>query len=401
MTRKKHSKKKTSRKVGNSSKTITEEITKTKKTVTKKNLHLEAMRGILALMVLVSHVELIRLYFGHSDDYLNPIIYHLGRVAVTGFFVLSGYLITMSILRRIETNRWSVGDFYIGRIFRIWPLYFFVIILAIWVLPHVSILEFNVPDFLIDARENSDNYWYFLFFLPQIPLIHNNILPFAEPTWSIGVEEIFYIIIPWVFVFLKKRFIKGVFIFFIIFLIAKYIAIYGYELPVGNRWALYINFYRYDCIALGCLMGAMHFKKSTLFEKVNRWHLLLALASFALLFLIIDVESYDYFPFALCFGVMIAYLVNKNSTLRSPKWLVYVGTISYSLYLTHEIAIVFFINLGIDGKSMVAMYALSILGAILLASGIYYLIEKPFMDFGNNKLRNHKVVAVPKEQSVQ
>ena len=104
----------------------------------EKNLNLEALRGLLAIAVLISHVQLIRLYFGHSRDYLNPIVFHFGRVAVTGFFVLSGYIITLSILQRMESNKWHVGKFYVARIFRIWPLYFFVIILAVWVLPQIE-----------------------------------------------------------------------------------------------------------------------------------------------------------------------------------------------------------------------------------------------------------------------
>jgi peptidoglycan/LPS O-acetylase OafA/YrhL len=76
-----------------------------------KNLNLEALRGIFALMVLISHVALIRLYFGYSDDYLNPILFHLGRIAVTGFFVLSGYLITYNILKRKESNEWNIEAF--------------------------------------------------------------------------------------------------------------------------------------------------------------------------------------------------------------------------------------------------------------------------------------------------
>ena len=166
-----------------------------KKNSNEKNLHLEALRGILAILVLISHISLIRLYFGRSNDYLNPVMFHLGRVAVTGFFVLSGYLISMSIFKRMEHKNWSISKFYVGRIFRIWPLYFFVILLALYFLPSINSLHFTLPNYLGDVRIDKLNYLYFLFFMPQVPLINNMVLPFAEPTWSIGVEEIFYLII--------------------------------------------------------------------------------------------------------------------------------------------------------------------------------------------------------------
>ena len=354
-------------------------------TTRKKNLNLEAFRGILALMVLISHVELIRLYFGRSYDYMNPIIFHLGRVGVTGFFVLSGYLITMSILNRRQGNNWSIRGFYIGRIFRIWPLYFLVILLAIVVLPNISQLQFTLPNYVTDARVATNNYWHYIFFMPQTPLINNVVLPFAEPTWSIGVEEIFYLVIPWIIVAANKNLQKGLIIFIALFLIIKYILIYGYQMPYSELPAKLLNYYRYDCIALGVLLGVLHFGKNKIFTSINGLHLFAAFVVLLVLFKNLTTNSYDYFPFGACFAVVIAYFANKNTAFKSPRWLVYIGTISYSLYLTHEIVIVYLINLGFDRKPMILMYIISIIGAIILASAFYFLVEKPFMKFGASK----------------
>lgn len=353
----------------------------------EKNLHLEALRGILAILVLISHISLIRLYFGRSNDYLNPVMFHLGRVAVTGFFVLSGYLISMSIFKRMEHKNWSISKFYVGRIFRIWPLYFFVILLALYFLPSIYSLHFTLPNYVGDVRIEKLNYWYFLFFMPQVPLINNMVLPFAEPTWSIGVEEIFYLIIPWLISTTLKNFTKRLLVFILVFLIAKYIAIYWFQLPSSSLIAKLLNYYRYDCIALGCLMGVLHYTKNKLFTSIGGYHLLFSLLGFILLFNLITIYSYDYFPFALCFAVIIAFLVNKNDTFKSPKWLIHIGTVSYSLYLTHEIAIVFLLNINLDQKSIWVLYTSSILLAIALASLVYYLIEKPFMDRGVSLLK--------------
>jgi len=354
-------------------------------TTVKKNLNLEAFRGIMALMVLISHVELVRMYFGRSYDYMYPVMFHLGRVGVTGFFVLSGYLITMSILNRKESNNWSIRGFYIGRIFRIWPLYFLIIFLAIVVLPNVSQLQFILPNYVTDARVATGNYWHYIFFMPQTPLINNVVLPFAEPTWSIGVEEIFYLIIPWVIVTANKKLQNGLIVFIVLFVIAKYTVLYGYQLPNTSMPAKLLTYYRYDCIALGVLLGVLHFNKKKLFTAINGLHLTLSVVAIFILFKNLTIERYDYFPFGICFAVIIAYFANKNTSFKSPRWLVYIGTISYSLYLTHEIVIVYFINLGFDRKPMILMYILCIIGAIILASALYFLIEKPFMKFGASK----------------
>lgn len=342
-----------------------------------KNTHLEALRGILALMVLISHIHLIRFYFGISDTYNNPIIYHLGRIAVTGFFVLSGYLITYSILKRREAGKWKISGFYVARIFRIWPLYYTVVLLALFVLPHISVLQFTLPSSVTDVRTSTEYYGYFIGFLPQVPLLDRAVLPFAEPSWSIGVEEIFYLIIPWVVIFSKGKPGKWLLAFLLSFLALKYTAMYT-DFP-GRRIAQLMQFYRYDSIVLGCLAGVLHYHKSGLFSRVGNKQLIAAIVLMVLLFANLERSSRDYFPYAIGFVVMIVWLVNNNHMFKSPKWLVYLGTISYSLYLTHEIAIVYLVNQKIDRMSMPLMYLLSIIGAVALASLFYFLIERPFM----------------------
>ncbi len=342
-----------------------------------KNQHLEALRGILALMVLISHIHLIRFYFGISNTYNNPIIYHLGRIAVSGFFVLSGYLITYSILKRREAGNWKVSGFYAARIFRIWPLYYTVILLALLVLPHITALQFTLPSSVTDVRTSTEYYGYFIGFLPQVPLLDRAVLPFAEPSWSIGVEEIFYLIIPWVVVFSKGKPGKWLLAFLLSFLALKYMAMYA-DFP-GGRLALLAQFYRYDAIVLGCLAGVLHHRKSKLFHRVGNKQLVAAGVLIILLFANLERSSRDYFPFAIGFVVIIAWLVNHRHAFKSPQWLVYLGTISYSLYLTHEIAIVYLVNLKIDRISMPLMYLLSIIGAVAVASVFYFLIERPFM----------------------
>jgi peptidoglycan/LPS O-acetylase OafA/YrhL len=228
--------------------------------------------------------------------------------------------------------------------------------------------------------------------MPQVPIINNSVLPFAEPTWSIGIEEIFYLIIPWIIVISKKKFATGLIVFMLLFSAAKYLAIYFYQLQASDFFAKLITYYRYDCIALGCLMGVLHHNKNKIFQSIKNLHVLFSLLAIFILFKYITIKSYDYFPFAICFAVIIAYLVNNKEKFKSPRWLIHIGTVSYSLYLTHEIVVVYFLNLNIDSKSMIAMYLLSILCSIFLASIVYYCVERPFMKFGNYKVSKIKTL---------
>ncbi|AWI26063.1 acyltransferase family protein [Flavobacterium pallidum] len=347
-------------------------------TARHKILSLDAMRGALALMVLISHVNLIRLYFRGNQVYNNPAVYHLGRVALVGFFVLSGYLITFTILRRMESGQWHLRGFYRARIFRIWPLYYTVILLAIFVLPHIDALHFTMPPSVINAHDAPEYYAYYFFFLPQIPSFQRVILPFAEPTWSIGVEEIFYLVIPLAVLLAKRKLTLLLYVFIILFVAIKYACVL---FPGFSGKFLYklMHFYRYDCIALGCLAGVMHFNNSKWFTRIGAKHLLMAGIPILLYFFRMERKSLEYFPFAIYFVMIIAFLVNKNHVIKSPKWLVYLGTVSYSFYLTHEIAIVFLVNKGVDDISMPLMYVLSLMSTLGLASVFYFAVEKPFM----------------------
>ncbi|MFA6150193.1 MAG: acyltransferase [Chitinophagaceae bacterium] len=358
-----------------------------------KNPQLEALRGIMAVMVLISHVSLIRLYFGRSEDYLNPVMYHLGRVAVTGFFVLSGYLITKSILSKIQAGEWNLTTFYRARLLRIAPLYFLIVGLAVFILPHIDALQFTVPHYAKDVRTETHNYWYFLFLLPEIPIINDSILPFAEPTWSIGVEEIFYILIPVVITLSGKRFIQVLSFCILVFLACKYLSIYHYQFPSHNLSAKILTFFRYDCIGLGCLLAVLEFRKSKLFSSVNLAAFLIAVVVLIALLSTSGIKDYDYFPYAVCFGIIITYLAGDKAKFNNPKWLVYTGTISYSLYLCHEIIVVFLLNLNLDEKSMPAMYLLSILFSVGLASLLYALVERPFMLLAKSKLNRKTEVS--------
>src|SRR4051812_19584104 len=87
---------------------------------------LYGLRFFAAMMVIVSHIELFKGYHGFANGYAsNLAIYELGRMGVTLFFVLSGFLISYLLLVEKETTGTiSIGRFYIRRILRIWPLYY-------------------------------------------------------------------------------------------------------------------------------------------------------------------------------------------------------------------------------------------------------------------------------------
>lgn len=355
--------------------------------LTDKNLNLEALRGILALLVLVGHVDLMQAYFGLLHETMKPFIYHLGRVAVTGFFVLSGYLITLTLLSNREKGQWNLRDFYMRRLFRIWPMYYLVILLAILVLPHITALKFTVPALITDVRTHTGYYWFYLLFLPQVPVSNVAVLPFAEPTWSVGVEELFYLVIPFVLSRVKTKLPAKLIGFIIAYQALKYYLFYGYHLSNDTFVAGMLVLHRYDAIALGCLLGYLRFKNHKLFGLVKAWHVLAAIIGMFVYIHFIPYTNAEYFACAICFAVVIAYLATRPKGVISYKPLVYLGTISYSFYLLHEIGVVYFVNLLPSKGSNLLIYVGAIVVTTVIASFTYFFIEKPLMNFANKRYK--------------
>lgn len=95
---------------------------------------LNGLRAIAAIAVVISHITLIFSTFGSdfklfgSDDKGNPNAYLLASYGVTIFFVLSGFLITYLLILEKEKKPINIKSFYIRRILRIWPLYYFYLV---------------------------------------------------------------------------------------------------------------------------------------------------------------------------------------------------------------------------------------------------------------------------------
>ena len=151
--------------------------------------HFNAMRFAAAFLVLVHHAEQIRAKEGLANFKHWPVA-NFGHGAVLFFFVLSGFLITYLLLReRAESGTVRVGRFYQRRMVRIWPLYFLLVVLGLWVVPaaiHWVGYPYAMPYTAAEALP------WFVFFMPfMVNILYGHSL--LEPLWSIGVEELFYL----------------------------------------------------------------------------------------------------------------------------------------------------------------------------------------------------------------
>jgi peptidoglycan/LPS O-acetylase OafA/YrhL len=263
-----------------------------------------------------------------------------GNFGLDMFFALSAYLLTTLLLREKDLRgRIDVGKFYIRRILRIWPLYFFVIASALVVSR-------------FDPAEKMDLFHAFLFaiFMGRIAMAYFGPIPtFAGPLWSVSVEEQFYLVWPWV-VRRSTRFIVAVSCLSLLVCFAArwYIEFGG--LPAQSLFRAW--FWRTDPIVYGALL-AVYLRGRT--PRTKNWQRYLLIAS-GLLCVYMgaswadDVNSLRpvaqlfFLPLADvgCIAILAACIGISDGVLGPLlrlQPLVYLGRISYGLYAYHAMVL--------------------------------------------------------------
>lgn len=153
-------------------------------------------------------IAVLGVIFYHFDNKFTSIFISGGHLGVDIFFFISGYLISRIIFFELKNRKFTFRDFYLRRIRRIIPLLFFIILVLIFVS-----YNFLLPQTLKDF---SQSVFFLTFYLSNILFWHESV-SYAEKsnefkpllhTWSLSVEEQFYILAPFVFyiLFKKKKF---------------------------------------------------------------------------------------------------------------------------------------------------------------------------------------------------
>lgn len=350
-----------------------------------RNPGLDSLRGIFALIVVVSHVEYIRQFLGYISHGLHPVFYHSGRIAVSGFFVLSGFLITNNLLKiknsALPDSR-KLWTFYLKRALRILPLYYTVILLSYYLFSKIGMLHYNIPPGIHDARVEPGTMKYYYLMLPQIALAKRIILPFAEPTWSIGVEEIFYITVPLFLLLLpfRKSWLLWIASVFVAIKLFYWLFVPGF---FDDTLFTVFLFCRFECILVGCYAGYLYYEKNAVLDRLKRHYVYYALLPVIVFAFMMGIRSFLYIQFSICFAVVVLIVAREKFKLLENRFLVFIGKISFSLYLTHEVVVVFILKTkGLASPvkhTSVLTYLVIVFCAILLGWLFYKLIEEPFL----------------------
>ncbi len=332
------------------------------------------------------------IFYHLKIPYNDEIFLKGGYLGVDIFFVISGYLITSIILREIKfSNNFSFLNFYERRIRRLLPVLIFVVLVSIplgwkYILPTSSI-EFS-KSIIYSLFFSSNFYFYFtgLEYIQEDALLK----PFLH-TWSLAVEEQFYILFPVIF-FLTFKYFKKYLIHLLItlFLLSFFSAVFLSENYQSSTF-YFIHSRIWELLA-GSILSYFEIKNNSrsVSKKKNIIFQFLGLFLIISSIIIFDdkINHPSYLTLFPVIGVsLIIWFSNGDEILTkilSSKILVSIGLISYSLYIWHYPIFAF----GRLQQQEPNLYDKMewLVATIIFSIITYFFIEKPFRK--KNKIFN-------------
>lgn len=313
---------------------------------------------------------------------ISVIIFHLnflpnGYLGVDVFFVISGFLITNIIYKEQSQNNFSIINFYKRRVRRIIPLTMFISLVAlfmgiIFMLPEdiislaKSVIATNLFSNNILLYITSSDYWDVS--INYKPLMH---------TWSLGIEEQFYLFYPLVFVLFRN---KKKLLFFIFLL--TIISLFLYFFMRNDNAKFYLLPFRFFELSIGGIFALLYFNKKEISNIHKYIYYLSYFGLIALLFLPYKKNDIFLFIGVMCSTFIITfskYFSNNYFTkyLLSNPILVNLGKISFSLYMWHQIVFSFARYVFLFEITLPWAFILMFI-TLLLSILTYAYIEVPF-----------------------
>lgn len=322
---------------------------------------LDGLRAVAIFAVLLSHFE---------SHHIPKAIDDMGHYGVTLFFVISGFLITLLLLReRRDTGKVSIRNFYHRRALRILPAYL-VFLLGVAFLQMDGFVHLHMSDWIGALTYTS---CFGDPFRSSWALGH---------TWSLSVEEHFYLIWPFLFAKLSRRSLVRVLSGYLAFaVILRWLIWRGYIHGFKLEFASPVQM---SSIVMGCILalviaGDLAPKAKSVLTK--RPNILLAVPIFLTLpfhFLSKNIKTPLSDPVhAMVFAILIAWILyrKKEGIVQSClnwKPLACIGILSYSIYLWQQPLTD---NMHIpESAKLIRLILLAI-----VASASYWFVEKPFL----------------------
>lgn len=308
-----------------------------------------------------------------------------GRGVLT-FFVLSGFLITWTLLR--ESNRYgsvSIRDFYVRRGLRIFPAFY-----VFWAL-HLAVLSFTQGK--LSASAIADYATAFFYVRNYRRAISHHPHQYLGHTWALSIEEQFYLLWPWLLASFQKDLRRLTYILIaLIVAVDLYRVVLFFQFHVSREWLNFAFDCRVDHLLVGCLLAVL-LKRGVATEFWNfiTSRIWFSVIIFALIVVSIALDgrygtAYKWAVGFVVDPILTAVLLVQVIVFADSRmwgWLNwnttrYVGRISYSMFLYQGVTNYWATYLFKD-RSKFVLVAAAVSLAVLLGSASYYAIEVRFL----------------------
>ena len=335
---------------------------------------LDGIRAIAILAVLMFHV-------GFAD-------WQGGFIGVDVFFVLSGYLICGQIYSSLQAENFSALSFFARRIRRLSTAFF-----VCFLFTGIAAIILASGSELLTIAKNLLASTFFANNILQLntvgyfdPLSKEN--PFLH-TWSLGIEEQFYILIPIVVLLTSKNAIRFVLFLGLIFFVSLFATFFA-----GNIYTPSQRFFATELRLWELAIGGLTFILMSKAKAIKQWPFLPFLGLLMIVVPIFSLTETELWPgFATLLPVLGTVLLllfcNENrpgvSWFLSTKFMRYIGRVSYGTYLWHWPIIAYFTYLGITLGDEIK--AAIVIGSIGLGAISHHFIEMPVRRISISKYR--------------
>lgn len=330
---------------------------------------IDGLRALAVLLVVFCHMD-IAFFTG-------------GYIGVDVFFVISGFLITKIIYREMLNNNFSFQHFYTRRIKRLLPALIFVLIAACfafsWILSPVDLQKFISSVVWVMLFVGNIYFWihhggYFGGNAKEAPLLH---------TWSLAIEEQFYFIWPVVLLAILRFLPAKLLPWLVLFVLAVLVYLSEIALDISSAASYYLLPTRFFELLIGATLAIWWQRLPP--PSVWLSSLISAMSLLVIFYLAITLTEQSRFPGLNAFYVSIASALliycgqqrdNIVTRLLSIRPVVFIGLISYSLYLWHWPILVWFRYRGIELTSTLLIVLFVLM--IFCAWFSWRFVEKPF-----------------------
>lgn len=385
--------------------------------LTRRNSCLDGLRSFAIIFVLIAHsmgMSKVPVSFSIGSLDINNFFYN-GWVGVELFFVLSGYLLSSKLLVT-DFSYAHYKQFIARRFFRIAPSYYLSVLFVLFLIHYLPNISNVSPAYFIGV-------WFFSV-ISHFAFVHDYI--WREPVidgvfWSIPIEMKFYLILPFLILFIRKIFkpdqwFVGIVVLFLVYLFIRYVCIYiifsheNYDVDLHKYFMIIRSPFHLALhgLLVGVMCSFLHYRYLSSLKTSGRYLgrvlFVLGLSFFVILmgfahFFTNKVELYDAVVisplFCIAFGLILLGFVLDRRFERyfEGKFWLYTSHISYALYLIQivplYIQLMFFNHFNALFDNVLMSWFLSlpffIASAVFVAHVFHFYIEKPIIVWSKKK----------------